>query len=866
MLKHITDITAKALIFPFAVERFVKEDLFQKIHNSNDAYIEYQRFVKTAYLDVKDTYHIENLDYMQLLMEKFYPFKEISKLSSLDVYMKRLNDISKCFLCHRNGKFALKYWSNEQYDNMFEAFQGLQKVELWNILSREFCVDILVVNYLLENGMRERQCLNGYYWLIQMGDLQLDHILAQGIAETHVHANAGIYFSTIWEELLKLSPISTDKYKIFIRIGKENYKKYISFASIFRLLAMRYFQTRLYKNQSSKYKFIIFLEKLGPQYEVVESCIYLMANKGQWIEYAEMKDIYDLLINDVRSNAEMNLKDEQIHTTDENLFLFECLKYLKEYKDDLFSLLFWKYIVIKNCIYQMVTQNDNMSGLLYFQNYFSNATNRMGLDNKKYLEKVFLNQIYNNSLKKLEIRVSPPSGRQLRKKCCGYLKDIFELYKELLENKNTKEKMPALGIIIHFIKEKDHNFFEKCWCKADGEFEDYFYGYNQKKYLEQLRVILALRNEIDNLDHYIVGIDAASVENNTEPWVFAPIYQCARDSIKQKTISANKHFNMRNLGFTYHVGEEFRHVLSGIRHVDEVIEHFGFHAGDRIGHGVALGIDVKEWCENHKILIMPRIEYLENLLWLWGIGQKINLSINYIEREIMKHAEYIYCNLDGITVYELWKAYQKKFQLFQPDSDLMSAICQEETDLLNNKIVCSRLDNKKCISWNYKKLLHSYHCKCYLERMYEVIQICVNKEEIECFCEAQAYVREKVNQLGIVVEINPTSNLAISDIERLFKHHVIGLNNQGLNGEGNVNGLIISVNSDDPVVFNTSTCNELAYIFYLLQDKGYSRESILEWIDKVRKWGLDTSFIYHNILCDKEEILKEINGIIAQLR
>ena len=34
----------------------------------------------------------------------------------------------------------------------------------------------------------------------------------------------------------------------------------------------------------------------------------------------------------------------------------------------------------------------------------------------------------------------------------------------------------------------------------------------------------------------MLGIDVASIENNTDPWVFAPIYEKARDSKTQKLV------------------------------------------------------------------------------------------------------------------------------------------------------------------------------------------------------------------------------------------------------------------------------------------------------------------------------------------
>lgn len=135
--------------------------------------------------------------------------------------------------------------------------------------------------------------------------------------------------------------------------------------------------------------------------------------------------------------------------------------------------------------------------------------------------------------------------------------------------------------------------------------------------VETAKSIEELRSEIPKLSEYIVGIDAASEENRAEPWIFAPVYAAIRNRTitKPKMLSTDgRLLQIHNIGFTYHVGEEFRHILSGLRHIDEVIQHFHYKAGDRLGHALALGIDMKEWMEKNKTVIIPIQEHMENLL------------------------------------------------------------------------------------------------------------------------------------------------------------------------------------------------------------------------------------------------------------
>lgn len=860
MLKHLTDTIVQISILPFSDERFLEKDFFHDLLKSKKIYVDYENMKESTYQQVKEKYHVSNIDSIHMLIEKYYPIKlfQNNQRNSSQILMERLNDISTCFISQRNGEFSLKYWRNDTYEKLFEAFDGFNKIELWNSFSRHFCMDVLVANYLLENGMDKYQYLNGYYWLINIGDLQLDGILKKGVSETHLHMSAGIYFSTMWENLLQITNSSVEKHPFLKEVNRNQYVEEIYQASLFRIFSSKFLSMRR-NDKTLNFECFLKHSQGSIQYDV----IYSIIKRKQESLIKDYKETYDVFLKEY-GTVENLLLDERIHTTPENVFLFESLKYLKTDNDQVYGRLFWRYITLKNIIYQGVTQSNNCSGLLYFQKYFRKATSVV-MNTEEYYKSILLNQIYNNYLTKLEVRISPPSvhtnnKKSIKRQMCDYLIQILSIYKKLVSNPYLENRVPQFGMVIHFVKQKDRTFFEKCWCLDETNRYHYFYGKMQKEYLQLVEEIKDLRQNIPELADYIVGIDAASIENNVEPWVFAPIYQAARDS-KMKLCNLNAGLQpIKNLGFTYHVGEDFRHILSGLRHIDEVVEHFGYHAGDRIGHGIALGIDVEHWYEANRIVMMPRIEYMENLLWLWGIGKKLHIDFSYLEREILKLADCIYCNLQGINVYLLWKAYQSRFQLFTPEPNYMLYIGACNTNDNVPSDICKRIDRSKQLFWDEKALAHSYHCKCYLERMYEVIQVKVEKSELDMIRDCQKYMREKISSNGIVVETNPSSNLSIADIERLFEHYIISLNQKGLE-DAKSDGLIITVNSDDPAVFNTSTSNELAYMFYLLLDKGYSRDTILEWINKVRQWGVDTSFVG-----DDTKDVKKIDRVIEKLR
>ena len=91
----------------------------------------------------------------------------------------------------------------------------------------------------------------------------------------------------------------------------------------------------------------------------------------------------------------------------------------------------------------------------------------------------------------------------------------------------------------------------------------------------------------------------------------------------------------------------------------------------------------------------------------------------------------------------------------------------------------------------------------------------------------------------------------------------MGVRNKDNSNKENEHEVLITVNSDNPMIFNTSSENEIAYIYHALCYQGYKKESILEWIDKVRRMGLDSSFVKNekNPSVQMQEIKELIDNI-----
>lgn len=580
----------------------------------------------------------------------------------------------------------------------------------------------------------------------------------------------------------------------------------------------------------------------------------------------------------------------------EYIFQFESIKYISTHNDNDFEKLFLHYIRIKNFMHSFIAHSSDIKGFLEFQyffkrqsmiydipqNMFTNIFNTYIYDHVQFLEMRIGHVNIKTSQKKKEDMIPEIQYKhfeELLKTYISTLSNFITSYLNFLNSIDTTlglneldENVPQVGLILHFNKRYDD--VHKCW-------DSYFQVRNDsllrfKEYQEicflNLIAFQKIREKIIYADEYLVGIDGASNELLTEPWVLAPIFRSvkARYShiLKERALKYGiKLKSVKEMGITYHVGEVFHSIGSGLRHVDEVIDYYGFQNGERIGHATVLGISIDDFICHHKVVSLPAIEFLDNLLWLHHLKSSCNLfkdiSISFIEDAIWKVTHFIYDidgklggNSRGIDIHHLYLAYIKQF-------DCLNFI---ENSGVPTKCL-SNFDDQFCVfkskdNWDENLLFYSRHCRCFLINMTRVIQIDIDNEMIRLiYKEAQQYLIDKVARKGIVVETNPLSNVTIGEIDSIKNHPIFKMNDSF---HDNHNHVMVSINADDPGVFGTTLKNQYGFILQALLDSGISMEKALNWINMARKNGLNSTFINRRRKT-KKEIINELTEMQKDL-
>lgn len=866
------------------------------------------------------------LSEMTCLLEMFYPEEELrTYLSStgyddLDgYYIRVLLQLASEFVTLRDGRISIRMWDDSGKDRYFHGSSGLYKVELWSVLSRVITTDVLIAAYFVANGIRSKQQLSYAPENLSLSDMLLSGIFKRGVAETHLHLSAGMSYLTVWQVVTdpaaqRLFAFNEEPMLLSAQQKEQKEHSDLLIFGWLRLLMAQYLE-----DPSSDEKDICDYYMPDVKEQSLESPILRYVLEGPfnaqgsaqlWEHITGHGREYMAYLTNICPFPKSEGLDillcgpyhhyAYLHTEPEIILLYSSLWHILDHPYHIqFIRVFLNYVRMKNSYFRDKFQTFNGDGLAFFSRYFQAAASaiwRSGFEDriKEQLvyQSAFRNQLHCKDLRKLEVKISPQISMSRvkglanttqniqddKRAIARQLIQIFKAYKEVCEERPAKATIPCLGIIYHFIKsDVYHPSDNGCWATSStyaGPSDEV--SLLRAQCIRFLKALRALMEDVPYLDEYIVGLDAASQELRADPWVYAPVYRFARSRENTRPIHPKTGTQMQSIGLTYHVGEDYHHILTGMRHIDEVITHFGYKAGDRLGHAMALQVNLEDWVHDHETVPVPRLDRLEDLLWLWSLCERCPEELGKyrfeMESRTMKLAAELLKNIKGLTPYLLWQAYTMKFNGLDPlfcetmeraYLDFAEEVKRQrcELDIESQRPFCLFAKAKEHI-WDAEKLLLTNYCPIYMRHYMKPMLVSTTPEDLPMLHAVQRYIRQKVQNMGIFVETNPTSNISIGDVNSLRDYPITRLNSLPLT-EREPMSILLSINSDDPLVFNTNVENELALIYHTLIYNGYARENVLNWIDKVRQYGMDSSFIRTEK--DRSRTLQELNEMIHHL-
>ncbi len=413
-----------------------------------------------------------------------------------------------------------------------------------------------------------------------------------------------------------------------------------------------------------------------------------------------------------------------------------------------------------------------------------------------------------NIVSKIEFRIAPQTKRKFK-----YIQSEMDASLASVYGENK----PNCGYIFHFIKRKGKTLLHQT---SDIN--------------NQSRKILGLLNS--SYSQYVVGIDAAGDELCVKPELYAPYFRRCR---------AEK----ADLSFTYHVGEVYTSLCSGLRAIYEVIDFFNFRRGDRLGHALALGACPRQLAQTRmECVVIPAGEYLDNLAWLFFMLRKqgadpllsFEVSNRFTEiRNVIFEGRGDFCAVDIDTYLASWRLRADDPELYNQEGDAPNSVevwrQNGENEVYPEAV---RNETARKLNWCY------FYDEVYKKQRNQEVKIRVDETYLKVLSECQSFLKKLIANKGIAVEANPSSNRKISPIDNFADLPLFALNRHGLYSLAAADCEVpVCVNTDDSAVFQTSLGMEYAVIAKTLLENGASAEEVYDFVEYLRKSSLEQSFV-----------------------
>ena len=460
------------------------------------------------------------------------------------------------------------------------------------------------------------------------------------------------------------------------------------------------------------------------------------------------------------------------------------------------------YLLIKTRFRKEFIQTNYLMGFQNFSDYQSRKQAFLGRAQGLFsrLFPLFAIQSCLRSEKDhMEVRVSPE-----------VLSRILQLnFKpSFFDGEHSVWNRQQIDVVVHFIK-----------------------GKSKSEYRKQLNQVLKDRDLLRNSSFRLVGLDAAGSEFMSRPEDFGHVFRYAK--------------LMKIERATFHAGEDFYDLADGLRTMDEAVLFLQLSRGDRLGHGLALGLDAPSfYASRHATVAMPKLVLLDNLVWLYYKAQQFNITVPpavlyFIQEKCFELYNDLYRS-DSFDFFHYWNSMLLRSNSEDTVNNGMT-LWQKAADCSQHPCLLAKKDKEAGkILKRYRILISDkkqYNGRCNFPKGYASLITSIQQA-------MQADLAGK----GIAIECNPSSNLKIGRFSRYEEHPIFRFYPPGKNFAESL-CLPVSVNTDDRGVFSTSLTNEFSLLALAMMKQQtadgkrvWSDETISNYLAKLIKNGKEQRF------------------------
>jgi adenosine deaminase len=538
----------------------------------------------------------------------------------------------------------------------------------------------------------------------------------------------------------------------------------------------------------------------------------------------------------------------QLDQADELSLLLMVIERLKAEPSLIVARMLHLYVVLQNQYYRLLVQSEEQFGFDQFQKItYTDLREPAERDYYQRFMSIHGDAPESSRVLYLEGRFAPKDTAEknyslMQSMLFGYLRylnrdksnswplSLSALLQKLDEKieaeSNVRIRTHQLALVAHFIKLPWSNSPE---YKA-GPYRFYSLRTDIEK---RAGLILQALRAFPRLQRWVRGIDAAANELHAPPEVFASVYRvCKTAGITRRS---------------YHAGEDFTHLLSGLRHMVDAIELLNLENGDRLGHGTAMGISPKLWVDRMPgQLVVKKGDWLLDLLITWQILRQIPEETGEAYR-----VEGIISDLAGeifgseISCTSLGRAMKfrglnlrylmaSRSSTWRCDSASFSDLWSAEAKLVANARNTNSADLKLLTRWLEDKALWA--------RSEALIEVESAFFENNTFLRIQQAVMRLVRDRGVVIETLPSSNVRISQYHNFTEHHALRwMRVPGYLQDGDPE-IMVSLGSDDPGIFAGDLNSEFYQLYAALRSLGLGDMTALKYLAPLNERGRQYRF------------------------
>lgn len=495
------------------------------------------------------------------------------------------------------------------------------------------------------------------------------------------------------------------------------------------------------------------------------------------------------------------------------------------------------YLLIMNEFVCLARYRDNQIGL---QEFCRTSGYPRNMDDQTLYAQAFRScaaHTARHGNNKIEVRFTPTSD--LSGKCCKIINGAYHAagwdqnisnhisLSALLQSRKLPYELILVGHLIKRVGKKLENASQSRQIREARE-----------RYLREIGGLIKWHKQGKH-KHIPIGLDIAGAE------IVLPV---------DAFVAAYKAYSMYSPhSRTFHCGEDFRHLITGMRAVYDVIHLLDFTPGNRVGHAVALGISPDIWLDSMPgKVVMTRREWLLDLIFCRTMFLRYGLPesdvLFRIEEELAGCSAYVF--EEGINLHTLSSLYEarklipemadeylwQKRQKGKPEeSGIPFDMAQKELQLLQDFEQQHGLFPLKLFQrWNKDETLQA--------RLDERIEIPSDFLSVRNLTSLQQHMQRFVKERGIVIESLPISNYRIAPYKQMKHLHTLRwLHVDGCWIEGDTE-MDICLGSDDPGIFASDIKAEYYHLFCMMKEYGLSDADAVSKLAEVNETGQIYSF------------------------